>query len=437
MLKNRFKGMFYLYKMTDESYNCVICGENFASLRALKIHVGKKHKQENQMFSCSHCGKVFNKKYNLNRHLEKDSCSKQPSIMNEIDKKIQEQIKKQPPAQQITYITNNNITNNNVNNYGTRNYTNTQNNYLTNNDFDNLVPITNRRLQESFQTVFNEMKQTNQMLKSEKDLGFKLTSGPLKDSLVCTDASRGIVHWKDGDNDNQHVKDSGCIMLSDKMFNALSNKKEMFDDYKNYLYDKRARCDENMAMESIMCSNSEVFIRNLNTKDNFAKVGKSISKTVPCVVSKKEYNLENLYKLMETMVYERPYEVLLQSSEAFAMWFIKVLNRYEKFKMKDDTLELYGEQEEVISVPKQDIFLVLKQGFERIEEAVMNAITRCMLEVGMFSIVKPYIESKEIALENFELLKKWLSEDLDGEATQKFEGLFIRFFNMNRHTLAK
>lgn len=428
--------------MSDEIQVCKICSSVFPSLLSLKIHIGKKHKSNNSRFLCCECDREFTRQYHLDRHVETCKKAKDRKIETKITEIVQEQIIKQQP-QQITYITNtnNNITNNNgnnINNYGTRNYTNTQNNYLTNNDFDNLVPITNRRLQESFQSVFNEMKQTNQMLKSEKDLGFKLTSGPLKDSLVCTDASRGIVHWKDGDNDNQHVKDSGCIMLSDKMFNALSNKKEMFDDYKNYLYDKRARCDENMAMESIMCSNSEVFIRNLNTKDNFAKVGKSISKTVPCVVSKKEYNLENLYKLMETMVYERPYEVLLQSSEAFAMWFIKVLNRYEKFKMKDDdTLELYGEQEEVISVSKQDIFLVLKQGFGRIEESAMNAVTRCILEVGMFSIVKPYIESKEIAIENFEMLKKWLNEDLDGEATQKFEGLFIRFFNMNRHTLAK
>jgi hypothetical protein len=437
--------------MTDEIYTCVICTENYGSLRALKIHVSKKHnsnidKQEKdkckQSF-CEHCGKVFNRKYNLDRHIERDACSKQPSIMSKIEEKIEEKIQtkidKQPP-QQITYITNNNnITNNNINNYGSRTYTNTQNNYLTNSNFDNLVPITNRRLQEGFQSVINEMKQTNQLIKSEKDLGFKLTSGPLKDSLVCTDASRGIVHWKDGDNDNQHIKDSGCVMLSDKMFNAISTKKEMLDDYKNYVYDKQDQCtDLFLASESISCVESAQFIGKLSEKNTFAKVGKSMSRTIPCIVSKKEYNLENLYKLIETMLYEKPYEVLLQNSEAFAGWFLKVLNRYDKFKIvKDNAIELNGEKEEVVVIPRQDIFLVLRQAFDRIEESSINSIVKCLLEVGLMPIVKSYIVSKEEALENFEILKKWLHEELEDQPNQTFERLFLRWYDMHIHECKK
>jgi len=418
-------------------FNCNLCNQrSFATERALKIHNSRSHNQKANL-KCTICGKVFAREIHLEKHYKNTSCN--ASLIQQIQiqatQQANQQVQTVTEAVQLvmkhigpTTINNiNNITNNNVYN-NNRSYTQ-QNNFLSDN-FEKLVPITEKSLKENFKQVFNEARLKNHYFTSEKDIGFKLTTGPLKESLICTDASRGIVHWKDGDNDNKHVKDPQCLSLSNKMFNVIANNLDVVDDYKNFLNEKQDSFNINTTQEeALSCCDSSVILNQLTKSDTsdttITKIAKAMSKSVPSDLTfvKKEYKLEKLCSLIEKIVYENPHEVLLQSASGIASWFLKTLGTYgfTKNKNSDNLVTIIDDEGKILPLSKKDVFNILRHAFEKIER--YDIIAKVSL-TSYYNTFVDKVESFEDAQVNFKNFDLWIKE----ENVEAFERSFYHFF---------
>lgn len=439
--------------MSFNNFPCDSCDAAFSSSKALKIHHTKVHAKK-QTYSCSFCNYVFTKLYNLERHhvkcvsktqqvLSQQVLSQQVAEAKEEASKIKTELmvtkvecqfqkkvadffqQQLETAKAPTTI--NNITHN-INNVYNNNRSYTQQNNFLGDNFEKLIPITEKSLKENFKQVFDEARMNKHYLTSEKEIGFKLTSGPLKESLICTDASRGIVHWKDGDNDNKHVKDPLCLSLSNKMFHVMTNNYDVVDDYKNFLNEKQDSFNINtMPKEAMDCCDSTDMIKQLSKSDTITKIGKIMSKSVPSELTfvKKEYKLEKLYSLLEKLVYKKPYEVLLQSASAIANWFLKALQSYGfvKNKKSEELLSIVDDDDKTLSLTQKDIFNILRTTFERIDR--YDVVAKVSLE-SYFDTFSNKVESFEDAENNFKKLDLWIKE----ENVETFERSFYHFFEI-------
>ena len=432
---------------------CETCDESFASSKALKIHTTKIHTssqpQNQNSFECPICSRKFSREYNLRRHgascfaknhhitrkvaeaKEETSKIKTELMVKEVEyhKKVADLLQQQLETVKAAPTTINNITNNNINNNvynNNRSYTQ-QNNFLGEN-FDKLIPITEKSLKENFKQVFDQARINKHYLSNEKDIGVKLTTGPLKESFICTDASRGIVHWKDGDNDNKHIKDPQFLSLSNKMLNAIANNLEVVDDYKNFLHERQDSFNINtIPQEAISCSESSEFIRQLGKSETITKIAKVMAKNIPTELTfvKKEYKLEKFYTLIEKLVYKKPYEVLLQSASAIANWFFKALQIYgfSKNKNSEELISIVDDEDKGLSLSQKDIFNILRIGFERIER--YDVIVKVSLS-SFFDTFSDKVESFDDAETNFKKLDLWIKE----ENVEAFERSFYHFFEI-------
>ena len=417
------------------TFVCNFCDQrSFVSERALKIHNARAHNQKVHL-ECTVCKKVFARQVYLENHYKNTRCN--VSIIQQIQANQQVQTVKEALTETaqllmkhigpttINNITNINNTNNNIYN-NNRSYTQ-QNNFLGEN-FEKLIPITEKSLKENFKQVFDEARMNKHYLTTEKDIGFKLTTGPLKESLICTDASRGIVHWKDGDNDNKHIKDPLCLSLSNKMFNVIANNYDVVDDYRNFLHEKQDSFNINtIPKEAMDCCDSTDMIKQLSKSDTIVKIGKIMSKSVQSELTfvKKEYKLDKLYSLMEKIVFENPHEVLLQSASAIANWFYKVLGKFgfTKNKNSEELISITDDEGKVLSLSKKDVFNILRCGFEKIERYDMIAKTSLKSYYNTFIDKVDSHEDAEINFKNFDL---WIKE----EKVEGFEKSFYHFFNI-------
>jgi hypothetical protein len=435
--------------MSSLQFNCSYCESSFLSNKALNIHITKMH-QQNKVNQCSICGNNFAKTYTYKRHMitcnaknqvmtqriEEVSKIKTELLVKEVECQYQKQISDllqqhietvKVTAKAPTTI--NNITNiNNVYN-NNRSYTQ-QNNFLSDN-FEKLVPITEKSLKENFKQVFDEARLNKQYLSSEKDIGIKLTTGPLKESLICTDASRGIVHWKDGDNDNKHIKDPLCLSLSNKMFNAIANNLELVDDYKNFLNEKQDSFNINtLPEEALSCCDSSVMLNQLAKSDTIAKIAKTIAKNVPSELTfvKKEFKFEKLFTLIQQALIDSPHKVLLQNASGISKWFFNILQSYGYSTKveKDYMISLKDDENTIILLTQKEVLTILRNAFERIENYAFTAKT--YLSKGIFPLIfsTKMVEDVEICEDNFKKFDSWIKE----EDIESFEKSFIHYYDL-------
>jgi hypothetical protein len=122
---------------------------------------------------------------------------------------------------------------NNIHNNNSQSYT--QNNTLiaSRQHIDSLVPITTRGLSDMVQASFKQALNSNKIIGNLNDLCNNWVTASLKDSIIVTDQSRGVAHWKDGDMNNKTVKDVRCNILSEKLQKAMTH--EVLEEYYSFL----------------------------------------------------------------------------------------------------------------------------------------------------------------------------------------------------------
>jgi hypothetical protein len=120
---------------------------------------------------------------------------------------------------------------NNINH--SKNYT--QNNTLLNSrlQVDSLVPVTSQYLNNMVTSSLKKAQLSNKYFQTFDELCESWVDTDLKESLLITDHSRGVAHWKDGDQNNKTIKDPKCTMLAEKLVNSIQPKD--LQEYSEYI----------------------------------------------------------------------------------------------------------------------------------------------------------------------------------------------------------
>jgi hypothetical protein len=267
------------------------CSGKFELLKGLKTHLVRKHSGD-KMYAeelrkiqtnckqapevCSFCSKSYANKYSLKIHSANCKVKHSTNVnatgaseaivridgvcniqdLQQIVKNTVEQMDLKPTITNNTTIINNN-----------RTY-NTQNNTLiaSRETIDSLVPITNQYLNRMVGSTFQKAAKDKHVLNDLKHLCYSWITGPLKDSIVVTDHSRGIAHWKDGDQNNKHVKDPKGNALSTKLQQALQP--DCFEEYAKFVNDELEDKKTTDIDASLRLLNSMQIVKSLEFKAN-------------------------------------------------------------------------------------------------------------------------------------------------------------------------
>ena len=233
---------------------------------------------------CTFCNKVLGSKQSLQRHLKtcKQATAHLVRSLNEElvqtkqqAQELSEQIKAVPAPQTVIH---NHIVNNTNNTYNCTSQT--QNNTLmfARETFDRLVPITTDMLDNMVNATFDDAEQNFEFLNDLENLSSIWMQGALKNSVIVTDTSRKIAYWKDGDRNNETIRDKTCDALSLKLQNAI--KPETLNQYSAFLQRESVLDRDRQNEYALEIVDSSLLVDSLRQK-NSKKLGAALVKFAP------------------------------------------------------------------------------------------------------------------------------------------------------------
>ncbi len=424
--------------MNQTIFSCSFCEDTFSTQRGLKHHTTRIHIDLKTKITCGKCNKQYSTKSNRDKHESKCTNTVNNIVvdtMKELAKEVKslkEQQQQVQPQQIINNITNN-ITNNNgdVNNYNNHG-TYTQTNNILTSGLENLIPITNKGIVEQMKQMFADVTQNRKLLLSPKDLGEKISTNVFKGSLLSTDSSRGIMHWKDGDDNNKHVKDPQCAILSTKMYNALLDKKdEVTAPYKEFVDTLRNNINQDTGFErSESYHASSALLTSLDNEETMKAIGKSISKAPVIPKLKQTYKLDKFVKILKDLYHEKPYIFMFQDSNGVGVGIKKALEIHCEFSINDDEIILIDDDKNKIKMHKSSFFDLVKECLLSFSSH-FSFLTQYFLNFpNNYETIKRYVESKDVAKTNAANYHKWLNDELNGDEQVVFEKSLLRMLSL-------
>jgi hypothetical protein len=234
---------------------CDICHLAFTTDKGLIMHRVQKHKETIKKHICKFCNKQLARIFFLQRH--EACCKSNPANAikkgnaSKNDLKTEEDEKTPQVINNTNYnnTTNNNTTNNNTNNNNTTvNAVNNVTIVVSENQKDkvlkNLVPITNDLLKSLTHTV---IQKTNGYIKNGYDYGVQMMNAGLQFSVVCTDAARNKIVWRNGDQDEEKIVDPSGLRLAQKA--QVASAEQIRKLLHKHLQYKKKRIDESFDNE--------------------------------------------------------------------------------------------------------------------------------------------------------------------------------------------
>ena len=417
------------------SFKCQYCETEYNSQRGLRSHITRSHNQINASNVCSKCNKQLSSRYNRDKHEKicivstlSTSTSSEPPKNDEVVQTMKELVKEvkflkehqQPPQTIINNYTtnNNNNTTNNNNNYNGHTYTqNNNNNTIL---LDNLKPITTKSICEALKQIFDDAIREKKLLTSNKELSLKMSNSSLRDSLLTTDASRGVAHWKDGDKNNEHIKDPQCAILSTKMYNALSESMaDVVGEYPEYIDKLTNSINEYTGYErSEDIHRSKQVIKSLTDEEFLKTVGKGLSKMAITPAIKQTYQLEKFLSSLKSLYKTRPYLFIFQNPYGIGSSIKKALESYGDFTVDDEEICLDDDDKKKISIPLTLFFQIVKECFVKEGHSLIFYGHYFEYEPN-YEIIKKFLESKEIAKENFAQFSLWIHDQIKDPSFEK------------------
>ena len=417
--------------MVVSNFCCKICEKQCVSERGLKSHMAKSHSSVLDKV-CRKCNKQYSNKNNRDKHEKNCIVSAfpinvlvEPQKNDEVVQTMKELVKEvkflkehqQPPQTIINNYTNNNTTNNN-NNYNGHTYTqNNNNNTIL---LDNLKPITTKSICEALKQIFDDAIREKKLLTSNKELSLKMSNSSLRDSLLTTDASRGVAHWKDGDKNNEHIKDPQCAILSTKMYNALSESMaDVVGEYPEYIDKLTNSINEYTGYErSEDIHRSKQVIKSLTDEEFLKTVGKGLSKMAITPAIKQTYQLEKFLSSLKSLYKTRPYLFIFQNPYGIGSSIKKALESYGDFTVDDEEICLDDDDKKKISISLTSFFQIVKECFVKEGHSLIFYGHYFEYEPNYESI-KKFLESKEIAKENFAQFSLWIHDQMKDPLFEK------------------
>lgn len=420
----------------NTTFHCIFCDSEFNTERGLKSHMTRAHNDVNPNNVCTKCHKQLTSRTNRDKHMK--TCKVDVSTvivptpeppkndlvietMKELVKEVKFLKEHQQPHTIINNHNNYNTTNNNNYNSGHTYTQHNNNNNQTNILIDNLKPITSKGICEALKQIFDDALREKRLLTSNKDLSLKMSNSSLRDSLLTTDASRGVAHWKDGDKDNEHIKDPQCAILSTKMYNALSeNIADVMGEYPEYIDKLSDSINEDTGYERFSEINrSKQVLKSLTNEEFLKTVGKGLSKMAITPAVKQSYNIEKFLTILRTLYITKPYIFMLQNAYGIGSSVKKALEIYGNFTVDDEEISLDDDDKKKITIPLSSFFELVKECF--VSANCTSIFFMHYLECDInYEFIKKFLESKEIAKENALKFKKWITEeDIDDPSFEK------------------
>jgi hypothetical protein len=93
--------------------------------------------------------------------------------------------------------------------------------HLARDSIESLVPVTTEMLAKMVHSTFRSATNESFLLSDLDNMTQSWMRGPLKDSVILTDSSRKVAHWKDGDQNNKTIRDPKCDGLAQKLQKAI------------------------------------------------------------------------------------------------------------------------------------------------------------------------------------------------------------------------
>jgi hypothetical protein len=353
-----------------------------------------------------------------------------------IEKQIEE-VKSNPPQTIINNITNNssNIINNNNNNT-TNNYNNSLKMYV-----NNLKPITNEKIVDVFKEVINSSLANHHVLNGQ-DLSNKLTHSSLIDHLLTSDASRGIAHWKDGDKEDEHIRDEWCKTLATKMFNISIHTQQFFQDYVSFI-DKELKNFDHELQEMDYFKKlifAKEFLTNISKNvDQFEEVGKQISKSISPALREQRLKSNKLkedskfLKLKECIRKEyvsSPYLYIIQEPESIAVSLKFACKEYiDEDHKNPENMFIKDDNNKFISIPGVELAQIIRDIFKECD--AHKSYSLLLLSKKNQTMFSKYMESLEKAQENYDLFERWIGYKLEEEEIEQFNNKLLQMFKIN------
>jgi phage FluMu protein Com len=392
----------------------------------------KTHKdEEKSSLICKVCNKTLASKFSCLRHEAK--CE---------EKKTVEQLKSsqtnQPTPTIVYNITNHN--DNSIHNHNNvYNTNNTSYNNHTNNNLkvyiDNLQPLTDKTIANVFKEIFNTSL-ANHVVLQEKELTSKLTHSDLLNYLITSDASRGITHWKDGDQDDKHIRDEYCKTLANKIYNLSLHEQPFFQEYLQFIENELERFDHNI--QDVKYLQKLLFTRKFFRKmaksvHTLEDVGKLISKTMKPALKDEHEKHKKLKEPSLSMVKEalrrsynaQPYKYIMQEPEYLGNTLKEHLEEFIE-DINETSISLKDDEKSTVMLKYDQFFKIVKDELK--DEGCYDFSFKFFLSSSNIRTYKNYIESKEKATENFEQFKKWVEGTLEND--ENFEKRMLKYINM-------
>lgn len=457
--------------------NCSYCSLNFTSKRGLTMHINRNHPNEQEdKPSCEHCKKIFestytckkhmltckpneseekeekncclicnkqfSKNYNLQRHEKNCKRAKEAIISLKTKINVLESKSTTPPV--VYNITNNNNTTNNNNSTNSiSNTKNTMNNNVFMSNLEKLVPVTESFILKILSEVITTAKDKNHLLTSEKMFSEKL-SLPLSNSLLCTDKSRGVVHWKDGDNDNQHIRDTQCAELSNKIRRALNNNpNNEIDEYATWTKERLYEFEEDDPYMSLFDTVKTISAIAKGHQETIEKLCNLISKRAPTADNKKTQNkssdqkieektcsqeeqknnpetlkLTRLKKILSIYYNARPYLIYIQNAEGVGTSLNRFLDPLG-FAVSHDIITLKDDDKKDVHIKREEFLEMIKAWLRELGDP--SFCINYMLHSSNIEMFEDQIEDEKEAKVNFKIFYKWLYDEMSEEEQEIFD----------------
>ena len=460
------------------TYFCSIknCKSSFETLQGAKVHLTRKHASDEgfdhaleQLGSrlketsqkCNFCNKTYANKYSLLDHLDRCKFRKTQDSKTYNKLKIQNKQLQMETAiehavtvaalktandlkdQQIEDLKNivkeckpTTVINNNINNYSSysKNYTQNNHVYSLKDQMKNIVPITDAQAFKMFENTIGMSMQRNQSLNSLEDLTRNWVQFYLPDSILVTDPARGIAHWKNGDKNNEHVKDPNCNELAKKLQQAISG--ERLDECLQYVKQKLQANSTNIDMALPLLHNQQL-LGEFKTK-TCHKLGPMLTKNAKtCAVQAahtmqhyKQYTSEFVNLVESVYQTKMLYIIFSSAADINRIWLQPVcaeatqltITETQTIVTKDTKEKEYRLSTTNKSVPilrwKAPQFLdflkyCIVQAFD-VPNKQLLALAECMKHNSMLTEL---FDNKEQAAKHFEQFCEWLTWDRFKERT--------------------
>jgi hypothetical protein len=449
-------------------FKCLVpeCTESFNTLQGVKIHTARKHRKD-PLFSqamtqlqtkvqrgCEFCHKDFSNKYTLEKHLSRCNQKKLRDQRYETDLKhavttatLQtantlkdqhiEDLKNIVKDYKPTTVINNHNTS--VHNNYSKTYTQNNNLFSLKEQMKSIVPITDEQAFKMFESTIGKSMQLNQSIHSLEDLTRHWVQFYLPDSILVTDASRGIAHWKNGDKNNEHIKDPNCSELAKKLQQAISV--ERIDECLEYVKQKMQANGSNIDVALPLLHNQQL-LGEFKTKTCY-KLGPMLTKNAKSCTAQAAYSMQQYKQQLPTFVssVESVYKanmlhILFSPAEIIGQIWISVVVKETSLLITKSGDEVYFTL--VPSVSATSVKSTVKsfkwnsqQFLDFIKYCVVQAfdlpnkqllaVADCMKHNSVFSHL---FESKQQAEQNFEYFCDWLTWDRFKERNSSEEQKF-------------